>query len=105
MRPRRTRSGVTELLKNGGPRGELCSMRDAKFVPEKTTLVLSNQHNAWLDELSAAIRRNTGAAISRSALVRATIAAMSRADLDLSGCNSEGAVRELVLARLNSAGR
>ena len=79
-------------------------MSDAKFVPEKTTLLLSNQHNAWLDERSAAIRRKSGAAISRSALVRATITAMSRADLDLSGCDSEDAVRELVVARLNSGG-
>ena len=80
-------------------------MRDTKFVPEKTTLVLSNLHNAWLDEVSAAIRRKTGAAISRSALVRATITAMSKSALDLSGCNSEDAVREVVVARLNSGHR
>ena len=79
-------------------------MSDTKFVPEKTTLVLSNLHNAWLDEVSVAIRRKTGAAISRSALVRTMIAAMSQASLSLSACDSERVIRERIFARL-SGGR
>lgn len=83
------------------PTVELHSMSKTKRVPEKTTLVLSNLHNAWLDEVSAAIRRRTGAAISRSALVRAMIAAMCQEGLDLSMCESEPAVREQIHARLS----
>ncbi len=75
-------------------------MSNETFVPEKTTLVLSNLHNAWLDEVSAAIRRRTGAAISRSALVRAMIAALSHVELSLSDCDSEVALRERIVARL-----
>ena len=80
-------------------------MSDTTFVPQKTTLVLSNLHNAWLDEASVAIRRRTGAAISRSGLVRAMIAAMSQVSLSLSACDSEQAVRERILAHLRSGGR
>jgi hypothetical protein len=76
-------------------------MSSTKSVPEKTTLVLSNLYNAWLDEVATAIRRRSGAAISRSALVRAMIAAMYQAGLDLSTCESEPAVREQILARLS----
>ena len=78
------------------PTVELHSMSKTKRVPEKTTLVLSNLHNAWLDEVSIAIRRGTGAAISRSALVRATIWAMCEAGVDLSTCESERAVGERI---------
>lgn len=77
-------------------------MSDTTFVPEKTTLVLSNLHNAWLAEVSAAIRRRTGAAISRSGLVRAMIAAMSQAPLTLSTCNSERAISDRILEQLSA---
>ena len=83
--------------------GELFSMSDTTLVPEKTTMVLSNLHNAWLDEVSVAIRRRTGAAVSRSSLVRAMIAAMSQSSLSLSACDSETAIRERILEHL--AGR
>ena len=72
-----------------------------KHVPEKTTVMLSNLHNAFLDEVSAAIRRETGAVISRSALLRAMITAVSHSTLSLSGCESEDAVRELIRNRLD----
>ena len=76
-------------------------MTNTTLVPQKTTLVLSNLHNAWLDEASVAIRRGTGAAVSRSALVRAMITAMSQVSLSLSACDSERAVRERIVAHLN----
>ena len=76
-----------------------------KYLPQKTTLVLSNLHTAWLDEISVSIRRRTGAAISRSSLVRAMIAAMNQVPLDLSACDSEKAVRERILACLNGGRR
>ena len=100
-RPRGVNYGTTEERKIAG---ELFSMSDTKFVPEKTTLVLSNLHNAWLDEVSVAIRRKTGVAVSRSGLVRAMVAAMSQASLSLSACDSERAIRERILAPM-SGGR
>ena len=80
-------------------------MSETTFFPEKTTLVLSNDYNAWLDERSAAIRRRTGAAISRSGLVRAMILAVCKASVDLSDCDSEDAVYKRILARLNAGRR
>ena len=93
-----------ELLKEWKISGELFSMSDTTFVPEKTTLVLSNLHNAWLDEVSVAMRRRTGATISRSSLVRAMITAMSQSSLSLSACDSEPAIRDRILKQL-SGGR
>ena len=58
LKPRSVNYGIPEERKICG---ELFSMSDTTFVPEKTTLVLSNLHNAWLDEVSVAIRRRTGA--------------------------------------------
>ena len=101
LRPRSVNYGITQERKISG---ELFSMSDTTFVPEKTTLVLSNLHNAWLDEVSVAIRRKSGAAVSRSGLVRAMIAAMSQSSLSLSACDSEEAIGERILARL-SGGR
>jgi len=92
-------------LKKASVADEPFGMRNTKFVLQKTTLVLSNQHNAWLDEVSADIRRTTGAAISRSALVRAMIAALSDAPQRLSGCDSEQAIRERIVAYLSGGRR
>ena len=76
-----------------------------KYLHQKTTLVLSNQHTAWLDDISVKIRYRTGAAVSRSSLVRAMIEAMNEVRIDLSACTSEQAVREKILACLNSGRR
>ena len=75
-------------------------MSKPTLLPEKTTLMLSNLHTAWLDEVAVAIRRRTGAAIPRSAIVRAMIVAVSSAELSLSGCDSEEAIRAKILSRL-----
>ena len=80
-------------------------MTNMKYVPQKTTLVLSNRHNAWLDEVSVEIRRRTGAAISRSGLVRSMIEAMSQVSLSLSACDSERTVRERIVAHLKGGRR
>ncbi len=87
------------LLANGR------SMSETTFFPEKTTLVLSNYDNAWLDEVAVDIRRRTGAAVSRSGLVRAIILAVCEASVDLSDCGSEDAVYKRILARLNAGRR
>ena len=102
LKPRSVNYGIPEERKICG---ELFSMSDTTFVPEKTTLVLSNLHNAWLDEVSVAIRRRTGAAISRSSLVRAMITAMSQSSLSLSACDSEPAIRERILEQLSGGRR
>ena len=57
-----------------------------------------------LDEVSVAMRRRTGATISRSSLVRAMITAMSQSSLSLSACDSEPAIRDRILKQL-SGGR
>ena len=96
---------IVELLNDGRTPGERLGMSNPtllleKTLPEKTTLMLSNLHTAWLDEVAVTIRRRTGAAIPRSAIVRAMITAISQAELSLSDCNSEQAIRAKILSRL-----
>lgn len=44
---------------------------------------------AYLDELSAFIRKFTGAAVSRSAILRGMVRGAQRTNLILDGCESE----------------
>ena len=60
------------------------------------TVLLTNHQTATLDEISAAIRRNTGRAISRSAILRAlTTAALPYGEGWLR-CRSERQIIEIV---------
>ena len=75
-------------------------MTNTKYVPQKVTLLLSNLHTAWLDQIGIEIRSRTGVVIRRSSLVRAMLKALNHANLDLSLCESEEAVRATILACL-----
>ena len=66
------------------------------YKPERTTLVLGNQHNAWLDEQAAAIRRESGAVVNRSQILRGMIRGIANSGVDLSRCQSEKDVTELI---------
>lgn len=52
--------------------------KSAAPVPETTavTVLLTNGQTAMLDEIAVAIRRKSGAAISRSAMIRAFLTAL-----------------------------
>ena len=78
----------------------LLGMTQTNYVPQKVTLLLSNLHIAWLDEIGIGIRSRTGAVIRRSSLVRAMLKALNQANLDLSLCKSEEEIRETILACL-----
>jgi hypothetical protein len=66
----------------------------------KVTVVLFNRQIVFLDRLAAAIRAQTGAAISRAQLIRALVDAAADADIDLTASRSEAELKETILARL-----
>ncbi len=58
--------------------------------PERTTLVLTSEINAWLDAECASMRRTTGTCFSRSELLRAILRGMIElAAADFSKCRTE----------------
>jgi hypothetical protein len=60
------------------------------------TVLLTNDQIATLDEISAAIRRNTGHAVSRSALLRAMATATLPFGKDWLRCRTEDQVTQLI---------
>jgi hypothetical protein len=66
----------------------------------KVTVVLFNRQIVFLDRLSANIRAQSGAAISRAQLIRAVVDAISEADVDLTTALSEADLKATILARL-----
>ena len=60
------------------------------------TVLLTNDQTATLDEISAAIRRNTGQAVSRSAILRALAAASLPYGEGWLRCRSEQQITQLV---------
>src|SRR6516162_4763277 len=66
----------------------------------KVTVVLFNRQIVFLDRLSANIRAQSGAAISRAQLLRALLDAVADADIDLTSATSEGDLKATLLARL-----
>ena len=69
---------------------------------ERVTLVLSRENNAWLDEQTAAIRRQNGASVSRSGLIRGILQALADVPIGLERCRSESDVRTLVSFHLKA---
>jgi hypothetical protein len=69
-------------------------------VKSAVTILLSNTQAARMDEVTAAIRRNTGRCISRSALIRGITAAALTRHQDWIQCRNEEDICALVLARL-----
>lgn len=66
----------------------------------KVTVVLFNRQIVFLDRLSANIRAQSGAAISRAQLIRSVVDAISEADVDLTTALSEADLKATILARL-----
>ncbi|MGB2713650.1 MAG: hypothetical protein WBC51_05690 [Vicinamibacterales bacterium] len=66
----------------------------------KVTVVLFNRQIVFLDRLSANIRAQSGAAISRAQLIRSVVDAISDADIDLTTATSEADLKTTILARL-----
>jgi hypothetical protein len=60
------------------------------------TVLLTNDQTATLDEISAAIRRNTAQAVSRSAILRALTSACLPHGEDWLRCRSEQQIAQLV---------
>ena len=61
-----------------------------------TNLVLSKESTLWLDRVRTAIRAQSGAAISRSALIRAIVGGLEDVLMDFSLCRREEDVRQLL---------
>jgi hypothetical protein len=58
--------------------------------PERTTLVLTSEINAWLDRQCANMRMKTGVCMSRSELLRALVRATADlGEADFSNCRTE----------------
>src|SRR4051812_37034559 len=64
------------------------------------TVLLTNDQTAFLDEVAAEIRRETGGCISRSALLRAMISALKPYSEDWLKCRIETEVKEVMSLRL-----
>lgn len=66
----------------------------------KVTVVLFNRQIVFLDRLAAAIRAQSGAAISRAQFIRALVDAAADADIDLTASRSEAELKATILSRL-----
>ena len=64
------------------------------------TTVLFNRQIAYLDHLGADIRTQTGAAISRTEIIRALVDAMEGSGVDVTQTATETELRELLTAKL-----
>ena len=73
----------------------------AQTAPETMaiTVVLTSKQTALMDEIAVAIRSITGRAISRSAMIRAIVAATLPHHRDWLKCNSEDELRQAVARR------
>jgi hypothetical protein len=68
------------------------------------TVLFPNGRAVYLDELAAAIRRNTGKTLSRSALIRAMTKALLPLYREWLQCASEGDIERMIKARLLNGG-
>jgi hypothetical protein len=68
------------------------------------TVLFPNERAVYLDELAAAIRRNTGKTLSRSALIRAMTKALLPLYREWLQCASEGDIERMIKARLLNGG-
>jgi hypothetical protein len=68
----------------------------------KVTVVLTRKQLVFLDNLSNSIRAKSGAAVSRSEIIRALVDATDHGKIDLTGLQSEKELRENVKSMLSS---
>jgi hypothetical protein len=66
------------------------------------TLLLTHDQTATLDEIAAAIRRNTGQCVSRSAMIRAIATALLPYYADWLQCRSEAQIQQMITRRLQA---
>ena len=66
----------------------------------KVTTVLFNRQIVYLDRLGADIRVQTGAAMSRTVIIRALVDALEASGLDVTQTATEAELRELLTAKL-----
>jgi hypothetical protein len=73
-------------------------------APQQTaiTVLLTNSQTALMDEVAAGIRRNTGTSISRSAMLRTMISAMTPYFREWLHCGSEAELMQLITRRLQA---
>ena len=69
-------------------------------VMQKTNVQLRTDDLVYLDRLTADIRDATGAAMTRSAILRPLLAALRKSDIDLRQVRSEAELERLFRARL-----
>jgi hypothetical protein len=67
------------------------------------TVLLTNHQTAFIDEIAADIRRRTGHALTRSAMLRAIADAVLPYFPEWANCRSEEELRELVARRMRGA--
>jgi hypothetical protein len=82
------------------PYSTMEAFKSKSAVKAAVTILLSNTQAASMDEVTAAIRRNTGRYISRSALIRGITAAALTRRQDWIQCRDEQDICVLVLAHL-----
>ena len=75
--------------------------QSAKVYWQKITILLTNHQTAYLDEITAAMRHETGSAISRSSLVRAMAMAAAESYREFLDYSSEREIRDKLLQRLS----
>ncbi len=66
----------------------------------KVTVVLFNRQLVWLDRLSADIRAQTGAAVSRTEILRAMVDAVTDSGLNLSSDSNELAIKNTIKGKI-----
>ena len=62
----------------------------------RLNVILDIESTTWLDEHAVAVRRISGAALSRSELLRGILAGLRKANMDFSLCRTEREVGEVL---------
>jgi hypothetical protein len=68
----------------------------------KATITLWDTNIIYVDGLSLEIKKKNRTAVSRSEIIRGTLAAIERSGIDLTGATSEEAIASILLERLRS---
>ena len=71
----------------------------------RVNVVLDSPSTAWLEEQALMIRRATGAALSRSELLRGMLNGLMQAGTDFSRCRTEADVADLLAFLLQALRR
>jgi|SRR3954462_3211616 hypothetical protein len=98
--------GLRQLVNNAASSSPLTTATQLPAtVPAETspvTVLLTHHQTALMDEIAAAIRRNTGAVVSRSAMVRAIAAAVLPCYPDWLACKCATDLQKQIERRLQA---